>query len=360
MRRLNLTGIGHFDVTDETRLVSEFTYSKRWSTQQMAPQPVWFDFTYDADAMGDSLLSHGVADGEDISYGRRMTDVGPRGYEQVVDTVRAVVGLDGAFDNGWGWDTSVVFGRNDSVDRATNLLNMGSIQDAIEEGTFNPLNQADWSGSNLAQYNYTENNSGGSQLLVLSAGLNGEVMELPAGYVGFAAGIERREEKAWYVPDSLTSQGLANDPREEPTGGRFDVNEAYVEFAVPLLADAPFAEMVDLSAAVRAFDYSTFGSDETWKLGLTWRVNDELMLRAVRSTAFRAPTVSELYQGKSPSFEQVNFPGAQDQAEVTVGGNDQLTPELADTVTAGFVYAPEWFDGFSMTVDYYEIEQNES
>ena len=118
---------------------------------------------------------------------------------------------------------------------------MGSIQDAIEEGTFNPLNQADWSGSNLAQYNYTENNSGGSQLLVLSAGLNGEVMELPAGYVGFAAGIERREEKAWYVPDSLTSQGLANDPRVEPTGGRFDVNEAYVEFAVPLLADAPFA-----------------------------------------------------------------------------------------------------------------------
>ncbi|WP_105255568.1 TonB-dependent receptor [Pseudoalteromonas sp. T1lg75] len=356
MRRLNLTGVGNFELTDTTRLVTEFTYSKRWSDQQMAPQPVWFDFTYDAENMGDSLLAHGVADGEEISYGRRMTDVGPRGYEQVVDTVRAVVGLNGEFDNGWGWDTSVVFGRNDSVDRATNLLNMGSIQDAIVEGDFNPLDQADWSGDNLQQYNYTENNSGGSQLLVISAGLNGEVMELPAGYVGFAAGIERREEKAWYVPDSLTSQGLANDPRVEPTGGRFDVNEAYVEFAVPLVADAAFADSIDLSAAVRAFDYSTFGSDETWKLGLTYRVNDELMLRAVRSTAFRAPTVSELYQGKSPSFEQVKFPGAQDQAEVTVGGNDQLTPEEADTLTAGFVYAPSWLDGFSMTVDYFDIE----
>ncbi|WP_105189575.1 TonB-dependent receptor plug domain-containing protein [Pseudoalteromonas sp. T1lg48] len=356
MRRLNLTGVGNFELTDTTRLVSEFTYSKRWSDQQMAPQPVWFDFTYDAENMGDSLVSHGVADGEEISYGRRMTDVGPRGYEQVVDTVRAVVGLNGEFDNGWGWDTSVVFGRNDSVDRATNLLNMGSIQDAIVEGDFNPLDQTDWSGDNLQQYNYTENNSGGSQLLVISAGLNGEVMELPAGYVGFAAGIERREEKAWYVPDSLTSQGLANDPRVEPTGGRFDVNEAYVEFAVPLVADAAFADSIDLSAAVRAFDYSTFGSDETWKLGLTYRVNDELMLRAVRSTAFRAPTVSELYQGKSPSFEQVKFPGAQDQAEVTVGGNDQLTPEEADTLTAGFVYAPSWLDGFSMTVDYFDIE----
>lgn len=356
MRRLNLTGIGHFELTDETRLFTEFTYSKRWSTQQMAPQPVWFDFNYDQAAMGDSLISHGVTDGEAISYGRRMTDIGSRGYEQVVDTVRAVIGLDGAFDNGWGWDTSVVFGRNDAVDRATNLLNMGSIQKDIGTGNFNPLDQSDWSADNLAEYNYTENNSGGSQLLVLSAGLNGEVVELPAGYVGFAAGIERREEKAWYIPDSLTSQGLANDPRVEPTGGRFAVNEAYVEFAVPLVADTVFADSIDLSAAVRAFDYSTFGSDETWKLGLTWRVNDELMLRAVRSTAFRAPTVSELYQGKSPSFEQVKFPGAQDQAEVTVGGNDNLSPELADTVTAGFVYAPSWFEGFSMTVDYYEIE----
>ncbi|WP_105264885.1 TonB-dependent receptor plug domain-containing protein [Pseudoalteromonas sp. T1lg76] len=358
MRRLNLTGIGNFELTDDTRLVTEFTYSKRWSDQQMAPQPVWFDFEYDAATMGDSLLSHGVADGEAISYGRRMTDIGPRGYEQVVDTVRAVIGLNGEFDNGWGWDTSVVFGRNDSVDRATNLLNMGSIQDKIAAGTFNPLNQGHWTAANLADDVYTENNSGGSQLLIMSAGLNGEIFELPAGYVGFAAGIERREEKAWYVPDSLTSQGLANDPRVDPTGGRFDVNEAYVEFAVPLVADTAFADSIDLSAAVRAFDYSTFGSDETWKLGLTYRVNDEFMVRAVRSTAFRAPTVNELYAGQGPSFEQVDFDveNAQDQAEVTVGGNDQLTPEEADTLTAGFVYAPSWLDGFSMTVDYFDIE----
>ena len=51
--------------------------------------------------------------------------------------------------------------------------------------------------------------------------------------------------------------GLANDPIVEPTSGGFDVNEAYVEFAIPLLADAPFAQNVELSAALRAFDYST-------------------------------------------------------------------------------------------------------
>jgi iron complex outermembrane receptor protein len=355
MRRLNLTGIGSFDLTDDTRLYSEFTYSKRWSEQQLAPQPVWFDFDY-AEWMGDSLIDQNINYGDEVSYGRRMVDTGTRDSSQVVDTVRSVIGASGYLDNGLEWDTSVIFGRNDSVDRLSNLHNMGSIQSEIEAGNFNPLSQASWSSSSFSDYVYTEQNSGGSQLFMITAALSGELMEVPAGFVGFAAGLERREEKAWYTPDSITSQGLANDPRVDATSGRFDVNEAYLELAIPLVADAYIAQNLELSAAIRAFDYSTFGSDETWKLGLTWRVNDELMLRGVRSTAFRAPTVAELYSGDSPSYEQVSFTGAQDQAEVTVGGNDQLTPELADTVTVGVVYEPEWFEGFSMTLDYYDIE----
>ncbi len=381
MERLNLTGIATYELNDDTNLFTEFTYTKRWSEQQMAAQPVWFGFEYN-EAMGDSLLGqtynskvdrdgNGIADrdsngdyitesanyayGDDIFYGRRMSDTGARYFEQSVDTVRAVIGAEG-FVGDYSWDVSANFGRNDSVDKLSNLHNMGAIQDQITKGTFNPLDQAAWTSEDFRKNVYTEVNNGGSQLFILAASVSGEMFELPAGYAAFAAGVERRQEKAWYTPDSLTAQGLANDPPVEPTSGGFDVNEAYVEFAIPLLADAPFAQNVELSAAIRAFDYSTFGSDETWKLGLTWKANDELMFRSVVSTAFRAPTVSELYSGNSPSFENVTYPGAQSQAEVTVGGNDQLTPEEADTLTAGIVYEPEWFEGFSMTLDYYDIE----
>ncbi|WP_283710563.1 TonB-dependent receptor [Pseudoalteromonas prydzensis] len=381
MERLNLTGLASYEISNDTRVFTEFTYTKRWSEQQMAAQPVWFDFKYNEN-MGNSLLGQtylgkvdrdgdGLADrdadgkyitdtlnyayGDDISYGRRMSDTGPRYFEQSVDTVRAVIGAEG-FVGDYSWDVSANFGRNDSVDKTANLHNMGAIQEQITEGTFNPLDQAAWTSEDFRKNVYTEVNNGGSQLFIVSASVSGEMFELPAGYAAFAAGVEHRQEKAWYTPDSLTAQGLANDPMVEPTAGGFDVNEAYVEFAIPLLADAPFAQNVELSAAIRAFDYSTFGSDETWKLGLTWKANDELMFRSVVSTAFRAPTVSELYSGNSPSFERVTFPGAQDQAEVTVGGNSLLTPEEADTFTAGIVYEPEWFDGFSMTVDYYKIE----
>lgn len=355
MQRLNLTALGNFELTDSINLFSEAMYSKRWSEQQMAPQPIWTDTFAYTEAMGDSLLEHGYEYGDELDYGRRMADVGNREFSQVVDTVRVVVGLDGMLDNGWVWDTSVNYGRNDSVDRLANLINMGSVNTGIEEGTFNPLDQASWSQENMTEYLYTELNSGGSEMFIVSANLSGEVLELPAGYLGFATGLEHRTEKAWFIPDSLTSQGMANDPKVEPTGGEYDVTEAYLELAIPLLSGVFLAEQVDLSAAVRYFDYSTFGSDSTWKLGLTWRVTDEFMLRSVASTAFRAPSVDELYSGKSPSFDQVEHPVGQDQAEVTRGGNPDLTPEEAETFTAGFVYSPSWFDGFSVTADYYDI-----
>ncbi|KDC55131.1 TonB-dependent receptor [Pseudoalteromonas sp. S3431] len=379
MERLNITGVGKYEISDDTRLFSEFTYTKRWSEQQLAPQPINFGFTY-ADSMGDSLLSQTydkrqvannafVKDADDnyvttatnyayndkISYRRRMAESGTRDLSQTVDTVRIVLGAEGEISD-YSWDFSANFGRNDSVDKMSNLHNVSAINSAIEAGTFNPLDEAAWAQSNVQEYIYTEQNSGGSQLFILAASLSGELFEMPAGYAAFAAGVEHRQEKAWYTPDSIAAQGLGNDPRVDPTSGGFDVNEAFVEFAIPLLADASFADSIELSAAIRAFDYSTFGSDETWKLGLTWRVNDELMLRGVRSTAFRAPTVDELYSGNAPSYEQVSYPGADSQAEVTVGGNQNLTPEEADTLTFGVVYEPEWFEGFSMTVDYYDIE----
>lgn len=41
MERLNLTAAGTYELTDTTRFFTEAMYSKRWSNQQMAPQPIW-------------------------------------------------------------------------------------------------------------------------------------------------------------------------------------------------------------------------------------------------------------------------------------------------------------------------------
>ncbi|GIU50600.1 TonB-dependent receptor [Shewanella sairae] len=362
MERINLSMAGTYELSDSVMFFSEAMYSKRWSDQQMAPQPIWNSspWVYQPKSAGgwmtDDLLPW-VADGEEVSYGRRMVESGSRDFSQVVDTVRVVVGLEGEFENEWTWDVSYNKGKNDSVDTLANLHNIGSINDAVLAEEFDPFLQSSWEGDSIAPFIYTELNAGGSELDIMAASLSGDIVDLPAGTMGFAAGYEFRKESAYYTPDSLTAQGLANDPRVEPTAGSFDVNEAYAELAIPLLSDLPLAQQVDLSAAIRYFDYSTFGSDNTWKLGLTWRMTDDLMVRGGMSTAFRAPTVSELYGGKSPSFDQIVHPATeQTQAEVTVGGNPFLTPEEADITTLGLVYSPSFVDGLSLTVDYYDIE----
>ncbi|KPZ70476.1 MULTISPECIES: TonB-dependent siderophore receptor [Shewanella] len=361
MERLNLSMAGTYELSDNVMFFSEAMYSKRWSDQQMAPQPIWNSESWEYQPisaggwMTDELLPW-VEDGELVDYGRRMVESGSRDFSQVVDTIRLVVGLEGEFDNGWTWDASYNKGKNDSVDTLANLHNIGSINDAVQAQEFDPFLQSSWMGDSIAPFVYTEVNAGGSELDIAALSLAGDIVDLPAGTMGFAAGYEFRKESAYFTPDSLTAQGLANDPRVEATSGSFDVNEAYVELAIPLISDVPLLEQVDLSAAIRYFDYSTFGDDTTWKLGLTWRVFDDLMIRGGQSTAFRAPTVSELFGGKSPSFDQIVHPATdQTQAEVTVGGNPDLTPEEADITTIGLVYSPSFVEGLSLTVDYYDI-----
>lgn len=361
MERINISASATYEVAEDIIFFTEATYTKRWSEQQMAPQPIWNgeSWVYDPISSGgfmtDDLLSF-AQPGEKLDYGRRMLDTGSRNFSQVVDTVRIIAGIEGVLSNDWSWDLSYNKGRNDSVDTLANLHNIGSINDAVQAGDFDPFTQESWQGESVAPFIYTEINAGGSEMDIVAASLTGDLAELPAGILGFAAGYEHRTESAYFTPDSLTAQGLANDPRVEPTSGGFKVDEAYVEFAIPLLADVAMAEAVELSAAIRYFDYSTFGDDTTWKLGLTWKINDELMLRGVTSTAFRAPTVDELYGGESPSFDQIKHDATeQTQAEVTVGGNPLLTPEEADITTVGIVYEPSFVEGLSLTVDYYDI-----
>ena len=367
MKRINISTSGTYEVSNDIVFFTEATYTKRWSEQQLAPQPIWNSdpwvympksagTTDDGYFMTDDLLPF-AQPGEKLDYGRRMLDTGSRNFSQVVDTVRIVAGLEGVFSNDWSWDLSYNKGRNDSVDTLANLHNIGSINNAVLAGDFDPFTQDSWQGESVAPFIYTEVNAGGSEMDIVAASLTGDLVDLPAGTLGFAAGYEHRTESAYFTPDSLTAQGLANDPRVEPTSGGFYVDEAYVELAIPLLADVTMVKALELSAAVRYFDYSTFGDDTTWKLGLTWKINDELMLRGVTSTAFRAPTVDELYGGESPSFDQITHAATeQTQAEVTVGGNPSLTPEQADITTMGVVYEPSFLEGLSLTVDYYDID----
>lgn len=144
--------------------------------------------------------------------------------------------------------------------------------------------------------------------------------------------------------------------------GTFNVKEAYLEVNVPLFKSESLGR-ANLNGAARLTDYSTYGTNWTWKIGGTWDTPIQgLRLRGVTSKDFRAPNLSELYAAPVtttlPNFldptRNVNVVAIQ-----SVVGNPNLKPEIGRSTELGAVLAgAPWLPGLGVSVDYYKIKVN--
>ncbi|GMM71353.1 TonB-dependent receptor [Alteromonas gracilis] len=329
-------------------------------------------------------------------FGRRMMEAGFRSFKQNVDQFQFNGGFDGVFefaDREFFWDVNYTYAditQNTSTD---GLLNMDRVAQAIGDpanctGDCVPLNlfggapevigEGSITQEMLDYITFTAQDELNSSLESYSANISGEVLELPAGYLAFAAGYEKRWQSGYDQPDAIIAAGITSGNARLPTSGAFSVEEAYLELAVPLLSDMPGVEQLDLELATRYSDYSNFGDTTNSKVGLKWRINDDLLVRGTWSEAFRAPSLTELFSGNSDAFPPLvdpcnggaaanpNLPGCagipasyqqpNSQIRITTGGNANLQAEEAESFTYGFVYSPEAVEGLSITFDVFDIE----
>ncbi|KRG50839.1 TonB-dependent receptor [Stenotrophomonas maltophilia] len=219
---------------------------------------------------------------------------------------------------------------------------------------------------------------------------NNALFSLPAGDVGVAAGLEFRREKSSERTDPLSAAGNTFLNAIPGSGGSYNVKEAFAEFNVPLLADIPSIRRLSLDLAGRYSKYNTIGSTKTWNVGLDWEITSTLRARGTIARAIRAPSISEMFGPQLENFAQINDPcdtnrtnpnrpstaadpalRAANCAALGIpagwvdsygasrpgvsGGNPNLKPERAETMSAGFVWQPEVLEGFGMSVDYWRI-----
>jgi outer membrane receptor protein involved in Fe transport len=148
---------------------------------------------------------------------------------------------------------------------------------------------------------------------------------------------------------------------ERTFGGETSVREAFSEFNIPLLKNLPFFESLSTDIAGRYADYSGSGTVWAWKFGLDWAINDTVRLRVTRSRDVRAASLEERFD-TTPGGVTVNNPWVLTNGQPTLqsaesfsGGNPNLAPEKANTLTAGVVFTPTFLPGFSASVDWYKI-----
>ena len=236
---------------------------------------------------------------------------------------------------------------------------------------------------------------------VYSANIGGSIFELPAGYFDVVVGTERRIEKGDFLPSVGLRVPISRSSIITPVTGGFDTEEYYIEFAAPIVSEdmgIPLVQSLELSGAYR---YQEFNTDapagfedrttdaDVYQASLKWQVYDDLALRGTLSSAFRNPSITELFQpasqafisgddpcdnrsvglGPNPAARKANCEAIGIDTDTFVSniqsgtinngiesGNPELEPETNDSFSYGLIYTPSFAEGLEIAIDYYNLE----
>ncbi|MDP9065025.1 MAG: TonB-dependent receptor, partial [Pseudomonadota bacterium] len=358
----------------------------------------------------------GAADTAQVQIGRRNVEGGYRQDEFRHRTYRLLVGLKGALTEAWTYDINAQWGNTDSHERLSNDISNARLANALDVVGVNgtPTCQSVVNGSDLKCVPYNIFSTGGVTPAALNylrgAGaqdgyarqydVGGHVVGDLGKYgikspfsddgIGLSGGAEFRSQTISNQPnaDYLTGDLLVTGGAR-PTFGTYHVGEVFTEARIPLIDDRPFAKSLVLNVSDRLAQYSPQGSANAYNFGVEWAPVDLLRLRGTVSRAVRAPNGHELFL--SQVVQQFGFsdPCANDPAtgvpvatqaqcaragvaaaqygkiasatttNVLTGGNPNLRPQIADTVTAGVVLTPRSISrSLYVSVDYWRIKIN--
>ena len=130
-----------------------------------------------------------------------------------------------------------------------------------------------------------------------------DLMQLPAGSLGWRFGVEYRKEKSGFEALPITAQlgSLGIDPDSDTSGSR-KMAAAYAELNIPVIKDLelprrwPLRQVQRLRQHLQPEDRHSLPADAS-----------ELLLRGSANTGFRAPTLYEIYQPQSLTFTSDNY-----------------------------------------------------
>jgi iron complex outermembrane recepter protein len=405
LKRLNASAFFKYDVLDNVQAYGRFMFSnvKTTGAPRSGQAPAAINAVYGINssntflpAEARSLLTFvdGVAQ---VRVNRSLGELGVITADNDRDTQQLQLGVRGSFTEAISWDVYAQTGRS-----AESVVVNGDGDKTKFPGLVNSIDLfgpgADFS-SLAQQFKYGDRTRKQSVFAASISGDSSDFFKLPAGPVGFAIGAEARREKGVfdYNPGLAQSfrQGTESAPAVPPY---FNANEYYGELLIPVLAKLPFVKNFSLEGAYRSSSYkksvgqnNTYGTD---KIGASWTITDDLRLRATSQSVIREPNFGEFanpifsipfanlvnvarlrprYQGdpcvlgtgNAAQCARFGAPavGSYNSLDATnltggyfFGGNPDIKAERGKTSSFGAVITPKAMPGFSVALDYYNID----
>ena len=377
--------LGSFKVSPALRLFAEGKFVRTYAFTDGQPSYDFFTTLYPDNAYLNAKFPQTTTGA--VVLGRDNFDFGVRGYAARRDTLRGVVGADGAISEHAKYAVSFVYGKvtanatsyNDRIsdryyaaidsviDPVTgnitcriNLPGQTDIQSSSGNvSSFNgppvtflpgqcvPLNilgQGSPSAAGLAFILADHTDHSKLTQSVLSGSVSGDsgaFFNFPGGPIGFAFGGEYRRESSDYIPSQLElNDQLLDSSKGVRTTGKFNVKEVFGEINLPLFKEAPMVYALSVGAAGRYSKYSTIGTTKSWSFNGTYAPVRDISFRATLSQAVRAPNIGELFQGQSGTFSFINDPCGIDQQK---SGTASRQANCA-TILTGLGVNPATFD----------------
>ncbi|HWM25024.1 MAG TPA: TonB-dependent receptor [Chthoniobacterales bacterium] len=353
-------------------LFTEFGYRNIFTKQQLAPAPI------EGDVEGISVPAANPFNpfGTDVVFRYRVTEAGPRIDEIDSDFYRAVAGINVQLPGRWGLESALLFSETDTKNTSFNNLSRSAVIAALADtnpatsfnvfGAGNNVNNP----ATIRSFLVTTTREGQSRIYGADAKMNGPLFSLPAGELLTAFGMEYRHEDLEDRFDPFSTAGGVIDLNSTSASGNRDIIAGFAEFYAPIVSNQmaiPGIHKLEAQFAVRAENYSDFGSTVNPKIGLAWQpIPDWLLLRASWSTGFRAPSLVQSSTGSltfsqelrdTRRFEVTGLPEDETAAlQILSGGNPDLGSEDSESFSTGLVLTPPSVPGLTLSADYFHIQ----
>lgn len=322
-------------------------------------------------------------------------------------TLRLAGDFSGQFEGGTNWQIGAAYSRatskiitNDTgVDALSNaLVGLGGFDCATvtpgENGClyYNPFSNAVASNAitgatnpqfdaslanSLELANYLTSGTGSTNetsLLVLDVIFDGQLgWELPGGPVGWASGLQLRQEE--FEVDPVDTSDLTMFPCTDPTvsavgtdglcpdGSQSTGLFAFLAGASPYQNDQnifgafvelqlPVSDTVDVQLAGRYEQYpGDIGETFDPKIAVKWQATDSFAFRGSAQTSFKGPTLNQLNPGVGTTLQFIAPTGA--FKAVDQAGDPELEPESATSFNVGAIFSQ---GNFNASLDYYNFD----
>lgn len=125
----------------------------------------------------------------------------------------------------------------------------------------------------------------------------------------------------------------ADNTRETAAGADSEITGVFAEATY-----APTADL-DIVTSIRHDDHSDFADKTTGRIALSWRIKDDVILRAQAATGYKPPSLYQLTSSYgNPAFQPEESTSYELGLEKRYGGNDFVRATLFQTDIKGQVY----------------------